>query len=101
MKFQTQRIQVPVGHNRNEDGSVTAEWEDRLVSTPQELQEAINAINAFQKETQNAKIDNATKLIDKRGARVPNTKRLHVNQIKTRRQIESIKNGGSNLAPYK
>jgi hypothetical protein len=101
MKFQRQRIQIPIGHTRNEDGTVTAEFEDRLVTTPEELQEAIKQINQFQKDTESAKINNATKVIDEWGAKVPTTGRLHANEIGKDRKKQIAQNKGTILDPYK
>jgi len=103
MKFQQQRIQIPVGHTRNEDGTVTAEFEDRLVTTPEELQQAIREIGQFQKETAAAKINNATKSIDADGfgAKVPTTGRTHTNELGKDRKAKIAANKGSILGPYK
>lgn len=103
MKFQQQRIQVPTGHTRNEDGTVTAEFEDRLVTTPEELQQAIRDISAFQKQTEAAKIKNATKAIGENGfgAKVPTTGRLHTNEIGKDRKAKIAANKGTILGPYK
>ena len=69
-EFQHQRINVPTGVVKVVDGKVEASYENRLITTVEELKKAYADIKEFQETHGAYKFSNATKILDKFGGEV-------------------------------
>lgn len=69
-EFQHQRINVPTGVVSNDKGKVEATYENRLITTVEELKQAYADIKEFQQTNGARKFTNATKVLDKFGGEV-------------------------------
>tara|TARA_A200000159_G_scaffold164768_1_gene196116 strand:+ start:534 stop:944 length:411 start_codon:yes stop_codon:yes gene_type:complete len=66
-EFQHQYIQIPKSGTKLKDGSLECEFENRKVTTPEELKQAMAEIKNFQSIYGNPRLSNATKIIPKFG----------------------------------